>query len=213
MSALENKETASTTSKRWSRFATALSVLALLVSAISAHVSFSSHKDISGIETIRREYEFYYEFCRLEADNWQLSHIFALPDWYEETTRLVAPSLASVDSSKRTELLLRERAMARFIFTNFEAMLYEWRHSKDVGDTQRAAFLEDVLNYFTGRLLRNPRLLYQWSDSGGKLAADFEPDTRKYYEEHVLHNFSLPLTQKPDPFGPFPKEGVKVKRN
>jgi hypothetical protein len=179
------------------------------VSGVSAYYSLTSYKDISGIETIRKQYEFYYEFERLEIENWQLSHIFALPEWYDKNVSLVSSSLTSIDATKRAEFLLKERAIARFIFTNFEAILYESRHAEQIGDSQRAAFLQEVLDYFTGRLLRNPRLLYQWSEEGGKLAADFEPDTRKYYEEHVLNNAALPLIQKPDPLGPFPEKTNK----
>jgi len=192
------------------RLATVISVLALIVSGLSAYYSLASHKDVSGIETIRKEYEFYYEFERLEIENWQLSHIFALPEWYDENIKLVSSSLTTLDAGKRAELLLKERAIARFIFTNFEEIMYESRHARQVGDSERAAFLEEVLDYFTDRLLRNPRLLYQWSPDGGKLAADFESDTRKYYDERVLHNSKLPLTQKPDPLGPYPAETKKT---
>lgn len=185
-----------------------ISLLALGISGLSYSQSLSSHKDISGAETIGRQYGFYYEFSRMEVENWQIGHIFALPDWYNESVRQISSSLKSTEPTKRAELLLKERAIARFILTNYEEIFYQWKHAKSVGDTQRAGFLEEVLNYFTGRLLRNPRLLYYWSEDGGKLAADFEPETRKHYEEHVLRNYNLPLTQKPDPLGPFSQEPV-----
>lgn len=59
-------------------------------------------------------------------------------------------------------------------------------------------FLDDVLAYFTERLLLNPRLLWLWSAEGGNMRADFEPPTRAYYDAHVSSGTQV------DELGPFP---------
>jgi len=184
-------------------FATVISSIALIVSVFSAYENQSARRDVSGTEMIQRQFGILYDFSRLEIENWQMSHMFAQPEWYEDVSRSVAASVSPLDSAKQAELLIKERAIARIIFTHFEESLYQSKQAKNAGDTERANFEQLALDYYTENLLRNPRLLYMWSKNGGKLDADFEQDTRKYYEDHVLHNTSLPLLQSPDLAGPF----------
>lgn len=42
----------------------------------------------------------------------------------------------------------------------------------------------------TSSLFLNPRLLYLWSQEGGRLSEDFEESTKAYYDTHVLQSGS-----------------------
>ena len=80
--------------------------------------------------------------------------------------------------------LLKERAISMLIFQSFENIYYKYLNLND-DDLVRKQFLEDVLNYITQVLLRNPRLLFLWSVNGGNLCSFFEESTREYYDLKV----------------------------
>jgi hypothetical protein len=96
----------------------------------------------------------------------------------------------------QTRLLLEEGALAERIMTMFEHSYYQWRHARGNADTPRIDFLRAVLNYFTGRVLTNPRLL--WSKDGANLRQHYEVETISYYDEHVM-----PFGRFVDAEGPF----------
>lgn len=182
---------------------TIMSMLALAMSMVSLYQSSSFQKDSSGTEMIKSQYATYYELGRLEVENPQLSHIFAMPNWYVRASRSVAALVGPLDENKREELILKERAFARIIFTHYEDLFFQWKHASRMGDTERVAFLGEALDYYTDRVLRNPRLLYLWSEKGANLGIDFEDETREHYNAKVLHDPALPLKEMPDPAGPF----------
>ena len=192
-----------TETRRKIELSTIIASLALVASITSLYQSSTSQKDSSGTEMIKNQYATYYELGKLEIENPQLSHVFALPGWYDQVTKSVAASVGPLNPIKREELLIKERAMARIIFLHYEDVLYQWKHATKMGDTERAIFLKEVLSYYTGRVLRNPRLLYFWSEKGANLEADFENETREHYNDHVLHNPLRPLKELPDRAGPF----------
>jgi hypothetical protein len=185
-----------------SRGSLVLSIVALIVSAFSVYSSYSSSRDTAKSQVIQQSYEGFYQLTRLQLENWQLSHMFALPDQYDGVTKLVEASFRSLDSNQQAELVLKERAIADIIFNMYEQAFYQLNQANEARDTTRASFLQEVINYLTGKLLRNPRLLYYWSESGGRLASSYEDATRKHYESNVLHNARLPLQQSPDAAGP-----------
>ncbi|HKV12621.1 MAG TPA: hypothetical protein VJ725_31035 [Thermoanaerobaculia bacterium] len=177
--------------------------LALVMSIVSLYQSSSFQKDSSGTDMIKSQYATYYELGRLEIENPQMSHIFAMPNWYDRASRSVAALVGPLDENKREELILKERAFARVIFTHYEDLFFQWRHASRMGDTERVAFLGEALDYYTSRVLRNPRLLYLWSEKGENLGIDFEDETREHYNAKVLHDPALPLKETPDRAGPF----------
>jgi hypothetical protein len=191
-----------------SAFATIIAIVALLVSIITAYQSCSSSRDVAKSEAIRQSYATFEELTRLQLEDWQLSHMFALPDRYDEVVREVSLSSTCLSRAKQSELLLRERAIADLIFNTFEEVYYQWKQANDAGDSRRSAFLKEVLDYLTGRLLRNPRLLYYWSASGGGLSASYEIETQNYYDSMVLKNPQSPLLRGADAKGPFADERV-----
>lgn len=188
--------------RKLSKVSLFLSIVALVVSGFSAYSSYTSSRDTAKSQVIQQSYEGFYQLTRLQLENWQLSHMFALPDQYDGVTKLVETSFRSLDSNQQAELVLKERAIADIIFSMYEQAFYQLNQANEARDTTRASFLQEVINYLTGRLLRNPRLLYYWSESGGRLASSYEDATRKHYESNVLHNPRLPLQQSPDPAGP-----------
>lgn len=80
-------------------------------------------------------------------------------------------------------------------------MLYQYRQSNN--NNKRKEFLKDVLTYFTGRLLQNPRLLYLWDKNGGQLCSHYEKETIEYYDKNVLKG-------KMDSIGPYYLDRIPV---
>ena len=70
-------------------------------------------------------------------------------------------------------LVVKERAVAMMIFNLFEQVYYQLDVSARHGAPYERELLEKTRNYFTARLLTNPRLRYLWDDSGGKLGYFF----------------------------------------
>ena len=190
---------------------TIIDILALTISIISLYQSSSYQKDSSGTDMIKNQYATYHELSRLEVENPQLSHVFAAPSWYGRAVKSVVTSVGPLDEKRGEELLLKERAIARVIFTHYESLFYQWRHASRMGDTERVAFLGEALDYYTDGVLRNPRLLYLWSENGASLEIDFERETREHYNAHVLHDPSRPLKEQPDDVGPFEPARLEVR--
>ncbi|HEY0554188.1 MAG TPA: hypothetical protein VGG20_07970, partial [Thermoanaerobaculia bacterium] len=147
-----------------------VSLIALLVSMASAYQSRSTARDTASTTIIRDEYAVFNDLAQTQVNNSECNHIFVLSPLYAYNSALVQDSVADRSPAMIKALQLKEGAIALMIFTRFEEAFYEWKQAVSSGDTDRASFMEEVLNYFTGRLLRNPRLLWYWSPSGGNLA-------------------------------------------
>lgn len=133
----------------------------------------------------------------------ELSHLYANPVNYEKTRELVAQQIVALDAPGKAKFLISEKNFSQRIFDFFEKTLYQWEEAKLSHNPKAEQFLKEVLDYLTGRLLRNPRLLFYWYSEGGNLHVDYEDNTNHYYETHVLHDVAAPLTYKPDAIGPF----------
>lgn len=169
----------------------------------STYLSWFSGRDTTNATSIKEAYSVFFEMLKIQHGEWQQSHLFALPAQYEAVVSNVSQAVRPLDGQKKNELLLKERSVADFVFTLYEQNLYLVQHARSVGDEERSRFLGEVQNYLTGRVLRNPRLLWYWSASGGGLSEAYEEATRKHYEANVLRSASQPLSEKPDPVGPF----------
>lgn len=112
-------------------------------------------------------------------------------------------SIRNLSDADRTALMLRERALALYIFDVYEHNLYQWRHAMEIGDHERARFFGEVLDYLTGRLLRNPRLLYYWNDPSESLKDQYESWTNEHYARFVLGDKPQEVMQQVDATGPF----------
>ncbi len=139
---------------------------------------------------------------RTELSVPETTHIFGLPDSYDSAYAQVRESESGIGAAQRSLLVIKERAMADYIFALFEYTLYDFQSASKFGNQERALFEKDVLDYFTGKPLRNPRLLWYWDERGGKLSSEYEAKTRQYYADHALHDPQAPLIEKSDPKGP-----------
>src|SRR4051812_12644055 len=66
-----------------------ISSFALIVSISSAAIGYISYRDVSQAQMIRSEYEVFDDFSRQAVNNWQIAHVFALPDTYSKVKRQV----------------------------------------------------------------------------------------------------------------------------
>lgn len=175
-----------------------LSLLALAFSIYSAQSTWRFSSDTISVQAIKGAYDTFYDINRMQLANPDVSHMFATPENYSTVISQVTETMVGTSVKEQSLLRLKERAVALALFTIFERNLYEWKQAEAVGDSKRAVFLQEVLNYFTGRLLRNPRLVYYWKLTPGGLATYFETSTQQYYQT----NAELP-TLVPDYIGPF----------
>jgi hypothetical protein len=179
---------------------TIAALIALGVSAFSLIFTVMSNREAGEHEAVKAAYDRFLDFSQQQGQFLETSHLFVLPDSYKTVAALVAAAFNDASPDKRARLLLKERAMANFIFTHFEATFYDEKSADRFWNSSRSAFQKEVLNYFTGRLLRNPRLLWYWDPKGGNLADMYESATIAYYNEHVFNDKAKP--PQPDPHGP-----------
>jgi len=89
-------------------------------------------------------------------------------------------------------LRLQERALADYLFNEFEQSFYQINRARSLFDKRLQNFYGEVLDFFTHFLLQNPGLLYYWSKDGGQLCFNYEPSTIAFYEANVLNNRTFP---------------------
>jgi hypothetical protein len=168
---------------------TVLSIVALVVSIVTAIYAASVSRSVSNREVTNTAITDYYasmrDLTKLQMDEWRLAHLFEVVDNY--ATIVGALEQAASESSETDLIMLRvkERAAALTIFGLYEHVLYQMEEVEDDGDTVRARFLHDAADYFTQRLLPNPRLRYLWAKNGGNLECEFEGNVRAHYCTHV----------------------------
>jgi hypothetical protein len=191
--------------KDWLGNATSiLSLFAVILSLVAFYNSEQRRKKDVPFELIPKAYEKYYEMNKIQLEKWYLGHMFTTFDRYPEMKDLIAKGVGNLTNGKRAEYLSHERAVADFLFTYYEQTLLQWAATKD----QERKILDDILSYFQGRLLRNPRLVYWWRESGGGLETSYEKETREAWNTKV---YAAIKDGKDwcDPRGPF-GAGVKV---
>ena len=192
---------------RAERFSILVAALALLISGVTAwdtHASSTSANEALTSETIKSQYDIFLDLNRVQVEQWEVGHLFALPDTYRAAAHDVAAALGPLSPQRHAELMLRERAIALLIFTMFEHGFFQQKQAAQTGETGRAQFLQEMLDYYTGRLLRNPRLMYYWRANGGGLVTYFERETRDCYNHHVLGDSGhAPLS---DDVGPYQRQ-------
>jgi hypothetical protein len=174
--------------------------MAATLSLITLSRQSGQHSDTLTYEVIRSAYSDFLQLMDLRAQYPEQGHMFETPDNYERNKIIVraaaGPRLATTDGQAR--LLLEEGALAERIMTMFEHSYYQWKHATENAHAPRIDFLKAVLDYFTARVLTNPRLLWYWSQEGANLRQHYEAETIAYYDEHVL-----PAGRSVDAQGPF----------
>jgi len=176
---------------------------AVLVSLASAYVSVRAYRDSIANEILDQTYEEFNALGELRMNHWETAHLADIPEEYERSCSMIRRGLGDIDDAKRCELLVKERSFAIRIFSMFEQVLYQHDNARGARDAGRAQFLDEVLGYFTGRLLLNPRLVYYWLPDGGGLRALFEPRTREYFESALSRSGTFDQDRDADPEGPY----------
>jgi flagellin-specific chaperone FliS len=171
-------------------FSNIVSLISLAVSAVAVTYTARVSRQVSEHEVTAEIISEYYSCVRalteVQLREWRLAHIFEVAENYTAvSTKLkeVAPSPANREA--RIALELNERAIALTIFGIYEYVVYQLEAAKHAKAKNRTKFLLEAAEYFSGRLLPNPRLQYLWSNSGGNLECEFERLLREHYEQNV----------------------------
>ncbi len=163
----------------------AFSGIAIILSFLAYMKSNSHHEDSAKSSLIKSTYDEFLQLSQLQVDNHEQAHLFAVEGNYQNILNSVRILADGKDSSEIILLSLQERAVADRIFTQFEHAFYQLNHAKKFSDKSRINFLDQVLDYYTGRLLRNPRLVWFWSENGGNLQAHYEVGTKDHYKNEI----------------------------
>ncbi len=182
----------------WMDVGAVTGVLALIFSLYSIHIANQQHADSEGTALINETYATYHEISAKRMETIEISHLVCSPERYPTAVERVKRATAGFSPDQRAEALLREDAMAQYLFAQFEQTVYLHRNAMELGDTERIRFSQDTLDYFTDTLLRNPRLVHFWSASGENMRVYYVPICQKYWDEKVR-----PHVTKVDATGPF----------
>jgi hypothetical protein len=187
-----------------SRATLILPSVALILSILSTILSILTFQENSSDQAIRSQYQMFLELTKMPGTQTEIAHLVALPSKYDDVSTLVSQTFKGASPREIAQAIIKERFIANYIFTLFEEALYQKdRAANQIFNSAKSRFNQEVLDYFTGRVLRNPRLLWYWSTDGGGLSEYYEASTRQYYTEHVLQVLDGSAPPKPDPVGPF----------
>ncbi|GAB2198501.1 hypothetical protein [Sessilibacter sp. MAH4] len=182
-----------------------IAAIALFVSVFSVWLSLKISREASKSQLLDQQYDAFNELAALRLDNWMLNHMFEIPENYEHIRISVRSAVGPTTSFQREEYHLKERAIAMCIFQIYEHTYYQYMYALETRSKGRAEFLEEVLSYFSNRLLQNPRLLFYWHEKGGNLSVYFERGTIEYYQRSVFKSMDEAVFDM-DLIGPFGAE-------
>ncbi len=190
-------------SSRWPELiAVVLSITALLVSGYALVVGQQQHRDERTTELLHQIYEDWDLMSSPEF--WEVSHLNEVPQTYEPIRDILRSYASELPIQEQRRLYLLERAAAIRIFNAFELTLNQWGRAMAVGDGGRISMLDQEVDYYTQVFLRNPRLLWLWSEEGGHLSMAYDPPTVEIYRSRVLEDENHPLLVEPDAEGILP---------
>jgi hypothetical protein len=102
-----------------------VAVMALVVSFTGQILTLRATLDQSMRDAVERSYSSWLQVSRMQADFADVAHMFALPDEYDNVSTRVRAAAGAVDEPTRAREQLRERAVAVYMFTMYEATLYQ----------------------------------------------------------------------------------------
>lgn len=188
---------------RWPEsIAVAMSIIALLVSGYALVAARQQHEDERATELLDQIYEDWDQMAAPER--WEVSHLNEVPATYEHVRDVLRAYATALPVQEQRRVYLLERTTAIRIFTAFELALNQWRRATEIGDINRREMLDQEIDYYTEVFLRNPRLLWFWSEDGGGLVLQADPPTVDFFEQRVLNDPDQPLTTEPDADGILP---------
>lgn len=176
-----------------------LSVLSLTLSLLVAYVTYRNRKRDVPFDVVPKAYERYYDMNKIELQYPHLTHLFVTYDKYESVKSIVCAAVANAEQEKLESYLLQERAVVDLILSYYEQIKYQWKYTRD----SEREFVKGIIEYFEGRLLRNPRLVWWWQDECGGLETSYEKYTRDEWRTRVFEPIDKSAPGWQDKFGPF----------
>lgn len=177
----------------------AISAFSLVVAVCSAFFAYLNRRRDIPFSVASTAYERYYDMNRIELENPHLTHMFVTYDKYEQVKALVEKATERLDAVKASCYLLQERAVADLILSFYEQMLGQWEATQD----KEHEFIDGMIKYFEGRLLRNPRLIWWWMADAGGLETSYDDKTRARWRKNVFEPFQHTTATWQDAEGPF----------
>jgi len=201
----------SDTSRSWPEiFALVFSILAIVISAYSLVAARQQHEDERSSEMLDALFEDWDNLSAALAEDWEVSYLGEPPETYYQARDLLRRSLAGLSREEKLRVLAMERVYALRIFAMFEHSQKQWQLAVKAGDSTRLDLMNTEMDFWTRVQLRNPRLLWYWSENGGGgLWAADEP-TIPFYNARVLNDPDYPLSYEPDPEGVVPGVGEQA---
>lgn len=172
-------------------------------------LNWRTHSERTTFEMIDRLYSLCHTLESHLLREWRLSHLFCIGKAdYKLTKERVTEGL-SLD--ERKQFSVKEQLLAVHIFIVYEQVLYQFNNSTRPFHRKRRKFLEEMLAYFTNRLLLNPRLQgFLLSDLSGEGLHLERESVRKLLEAQEEYKKIEGVVITPDRAGPFAYEGQQV---
>jgi len=188
--------------RRWPEvLAIAFSLLAIGISAWAVKDARRLHQDERASETIDALFEEWDNLSAALAEHWEIAHIGEPPDTYYAVRDALRPALADLPHGDKVRILMEERGFANRMLAMFEHAHKQWELARLAGDDTRLALLDTEMDFWTQVAMRNPRMLWLWSEDGGGLVRQADQPTIPFYDQRVLHDPEHPLSVEPDPVG------------
>jgi hypothetical protein len=167
---------------------------------ITLGITWWAHRQRTTFEMVDRLYSLCHILQGHMLHEWRLSHLFCISDVaYSNTVERIAAATQSAE--ERSKLIVEEQQLAIHMFVIYEQVFY---HHKYCGffNRSRREFLDEMLDYFASRLLRNPRLLaYLAADTSGR-SLHLERLSAKYLVERLEGDFDAADLDGPFKFNP-----------
>lgn len=178
------------------------SVIAMVISGYSLLEGRWQHQDERNTELLDAVYEDWVDTA--SRDDWRVQHLLESPETYYLVRNVARRLTANFSAEEQAHTFLVERATANVIFTNFEHLLKQWLLAVELEDESRQRVLKEEMDFYAEVYLRNPRLLWFWSKTGGGWIGGADPSTIVWFREKVLENPDFPLMVDPDAEGILP---------
>ncbi len=178
------------------------SIVAIVISGYSLLEGRWQHQDERNTEILDSVYEDWIDLAN--RDDWRVQHLIESPDTYYLVRDVARRLTVNFSEEEKARTFLVERATVNIVFTNFEHLLKQWMLAEELGDESRLGVLREEVDFYAEVYLRNPRLLWYWSESGGGWVNGADPSTIKWFREKVFENPEQPLTVDPDAEGILP---------
>jgi hypothetical protein len=111
------------------------------------------------------------------------------------------PAQADDDQHIRERLRVLERNYAIHIIVVYEQVFYQWKYTPWY-QKRRRRFLRDMKDYFTGRVLQNPRILAYISSDPSGCSLHLEGESMEHLLQQIGSAIAIPKADYTGPFGP-----------